>query len=67
MRKRKNVGRLIAIGTIMLALFVAIMIVVLFNKWISKDKTVTIGYIAEENLLEEIHKANFYENGWDRK
>jgi hypothetical protein len=52
MKKTKNVGKRIAIGTIILALFVAIMIIVLFNTWIRKGTKIAKQDIAvgEEDL-----------------
>lgn len=67
-RRTRNLGRAIAIGTIILAFFVAIMFILLFNNWLSNDNTkIATESKTEIEILEEIHKTNFYENGYDRK
>lgn len=68
MKKQRNVGKMLVIGTIILALFVAIMFVILFNNWLNGEGEETvIDQATEEKMLAKIHKTNFYENGWDRK
>ena len=69
MIKPKKTGRMIAILAIILALFVAIMTVVVYNNWIKDRTEQPIGQITpeEEEKLQEIYNTNFYDNGWDKK